>query len=203
MSVLILNESHIDSVLNLLKNRKKFSQQPISEDVWNTLSQGIKMSLLNRHQHRIIGYVDTELRAVVSQSFHRDEPTWMMNFFASDKNYNLFSNGHGDYINQCLLKAMYDAEEREVYDIYYSVPVQYLRTSQRTHHTSPAWNRYDIYIDKIIPPYTYPLFEMHKYAYGKVLKPHSVAIKHAVLKQEYRNTGAYNGSQSNVQENNN
>jgi hypothetical protein len=186
MTTKILDESHYDLVLNLLKSRKKFSQQPITDEVWNVLSTGILKSLKNKRQHRIIGYVDTELRAVVSQSFHDEYPCWFMNFFASDKNYNLFSNGHGDYINQCLMSAMDDAESRKIYDIYYSVPIHYIRSSSRTHYSSPAWSRYDIYIDQVIPANTHPELTMYKYAYGKVLKSHDVAIKHAVLQQQFR-----------------
>lgn len=186
MTTLILDESHYDAVLALLKNRKKFSQQIVNQEVWEVLSLGVLKSLRNKRQHRIIGYIDSELRAVVSQSFHDDYPCWFMNFFASDKNYSLFANGHGDYINQCLLSAMEDAESKKIYDIYYSVPIQYIKSSGRTHHSSPAWNRYNIYIDQIVPANSFPEITVYKYAYGRVLKAHEVAIKHAVLKQEFR-----------------
>ena len=186
MTTQILDESHYDAVLNLLKSRRKFSQQELDDEVWTVLSNGVLKSLRNRRQHRIIGYVDSELRAIVSQTFHDEFPCWIMNFFASDRSYNLFANGHGDYINQCLLTAMQDAEQRQIWDIYYSIPIHYVKSSARTHHSSPAWSRYDIYVDQIVPENTFPEITVYKYAYGRVLKPHQVVIKHAVLKQEHR-----------------
>jgi hypothetical protein len=187
MEIKILNLLDESAVLDLVSSKKKFSQQPLDGTVLDILVAGIKKSLTNQHRLRLIGCFDSgDLVAVVSQSFDQNMPFWYMDYFFS-RNSNLsFANGHGDYINSCLEYAMRDAESKGFFDVYYSVPIHYQRTQRKTHHSSPAWSRYDIFIERIIDENTFPEYFVHKAAYGSVLKSHKVIIKKAVLKQEYR-----------------
>jgi hypothetical protein len=187
MEILVLDESYEQEIIDLVKKKKKFSHQLLTDEVLTTLQLGIRKSLKNKLKNRIVGCVDNgKLTAVVSQSFDNNYPCWYMDYFISDDDSLTFSNGHGNSINACLLFAMQDAETRGFLDIYYSVPIQYLRTQQKTHPSSPAWSRYDIHIERIIPPNKFPMIEVHKAVYGSVLKPHSVVIKRATLKDDLR-----------------
>lgn len=187
MEIKILDETYEQEILDLVKKKKKFSQQPLTEEVLTNLQLGIRKALKNKFKNRIVGCIDNEkLTAVVSQSFDNTYPCWYMDYFISDDTSLTFNNGHGNYINACLLYAMQDAEARGFLDIYYSVPIHYIRTQQKTHMTSPAWSRYDIHVERIIPPNKFPVIEIHKAVYGSVLKPHSVVIKRATLKDNLR-----------------
>lgn len=189
MNIKILTLADEPAVIDLIASKKKFSQQLLDGIVLDVLMTGVKKSLANQHRLRLVGcYEDDILMAMVSQSFDQTLPFWYMDyFFARDTNLS-FSNGHGDHINSCLNLAMTDAESRGFFDIYYSVPVQYQRTQRKTHNSSPAWSRYEIFIDRIIDENKFPECSLHKIVYGSVLKPHKVIIKHATLKQQYRDT---------------
>jgi hypothetical protein len=66
------------------------------------------------------------------------------------------------------------------------MPSSWARTQLRTINTSDVWKRYDIFIETIIPENTFPIYGEYKISYGKVLKPHKVVVKQALLKNEFR-----------------
>lgn len=187
MEPIVLDVSHTDDVINLLKNRDRFSKQYKSEEVWNTLLNGSLECLNDGKLNRIIGsYQDGVLKAIVGQSFSRVHPIWNMKYYATDINDISLSTGYGEHLDVCFGKAMLDAEELGYYDIWYSVPEKYSKTGPRLLKTSKEWSRYEMYTDAIIPAGEYPKYQLHQIAYGRVLKPHAVFIRHAVLKQEFR-----------------
>jgi hypothetical protein len=113
-------------------------------------------------------------------------PMWIMPIVAQDNDNKWLRTGHGDYLNMCLLNAVDYAEKKKVFEVVYSVPVKWLRTTRFTQPTSPVWSRYNVYIEEIIPAGQMPSYDIHKRIHGAVPRTHDRAIKKCSLKPEFR-----------------
>lgn len=187
MHVTVLSLEHKDQVVDLLKSRQKFSKQDNQESVLDNLITRTEYALAEGNKDRIIGAFDgQELVAILAQSFSSIIPIWIMQYYATKNNNIVLGKGYGAGLEMCFSKAMSDAEESGIYDFWWSVPLQYARNGPRMQKYSPTWIRYEVYTDLVVPANEFPKYEIHSQAYGKILKPHSVFIRHAVCKQEFR-----------------
>jgi len=187
MSAIVLGIENLDSVIDLLKNRSFFSKQTNKDQVWENLISKTQHALSDRSRDRIIGYfVNDSLEAILAQSFSNRIPIWIMQYYATKTNNILLGKGYGEPLEACFIKAMTDAEAIGIYDFWWSVPVKYAKNGPRMQKSSPSWIRYEVYTDAVISANTFPKYELHTQAYGSVLKPHDVFIRHAVCKQEFR-----------------
>jgi hypothetical protein len=187
-TAIILDTSHRTAVIDLIKSRQRFSKQESNSDILAVLEEGTDLSLNNGKQIRLIGcFEGNSLEAILCQTFSSVNPAWIMRYYASRYNNIILGKGYGPYISACFRKAMDDAEQMGIYDFWWSIPEAYAKNGPRLQQKSPEWIRYEVYTDAVIPPNTFPKYEVHKTSYGKILKPHTVFIRHAVLKQEFRN----------------
>ena len=187
MQTEILTLDYKDQVVDLLKNRQKFSKQDNQDLVWDNLITRTDHALTDRTRDRIIGAVeDQEVVAILAQSFSTTIPIWIMQYYATKNNNIVLGKGYGNSLEACFARAMADAEAVGIYDFWWSVPLQYARNGPRMQQYSPSWLRYEVYTDVVVPANEFPKYEIHSQAYGKTLKPHSVFIRHAVCKQEFR-----------------
>lgn len=183
----LLGVEHLAQVTNLLENRSNFSKQANSGYTKDYLIASTHQCLVDSIRNRIVGCLeDGELRAILCQTIMQAQPHWHMNYYATDSNKIVLGKGYGIHLSQCFKKAMQDAEERNYYDFWFSVPEAYAKNGPRMQKTSEEWMRYEVYTDAVIPANTLPQFDLHKRAYGSIVKPHSVFIRHAVLRQEFR-----------------
>lgn len=183
----LLSMEDLDQVINLLEHRSNFSKQSNVGYTRDYLIASTHQCLADGIRNRIVGCFDnSELKAILCQTIMQAQPHWHMNFYATDRNKIVLGKGYGTHLSQCFKKAMQDAEEKNYYDFWFSVPEAYAKNGPRMQKTSEEWMRYEVYTDAVIPANTFPDFDLHKRAYGKVLKSHAVFIRHAVLKQEYR-----------------
>lgn len=188
IEAIVLDSTYIDQVLDLLDSRPKFSKQDTNQEIRSVYENGIRYSLENQVNRRVIGsFNNNDLEAILLQNFAPTDPMWVMSFYASKNNNIKLGKGYGPYLSACFRKAMNDAEEKGCFDFWWSVPIHYARNGPRMQMISPEWSRYEVYTDAIIAANTFPKYSVHLLAYGKVLKPHDVFIRHAVLKQEFRN----------------
>lgn len=186
MSAIVLDTSHTDELVNLLKQRRTFSKQEISDSILNNTIDRSIHCLQDTVADRIVGaFTNNKLTSILSQSISSKIPVWIMNFYATDSN-TISIKGYGSDLESCFLKAMTDAEDVGIYDFWWSVPVAYAKNGPRLQRNSTSWSRYEVYTDAVVPANQYPKYELHTQAYGKLLKPHDVFIRHAVLKQEFR-----------------
>lgn len=187
MKTQILDMEHFQDVHQLLENRNKFSKQPNEGPVWDYLIASTMYCLENQDRDRIIGTFDNGiLKAILCQTILKEHPIWFMKYYATEKNTIALGKGYGPYLSECFKRAMNDAEAKGYYDFWFSVPVAYAKNGPRMQKTSAEWMRYEVYTDAIVKANEYPGQELHRLAYGKILKPHDVFIRHAVLKQEHR-----------------
>jgi hypothetical protein len=187
MQTEILTLDYKDRVVGLLKNRQKFSKQDNQDSVLDNLIARTEYALTEGNRDRIIGAVENnELVAILAQSFSTTIPIWIMQYYATKTNNILIGKGYGAGLESCFAKAMADAEVIGIYDFWWSVPLQYAKNGPRMQKYSPNWIRYEVYTDVVVPANEFPKYEIHTQAYGKIPKPHSVFIRHAVCKQEFR-----------------
>jgi hypothetical protein len=66
------------------------------------------------------------------------------------------------------------------------MPASWARTQNRTIKTSDVWQRYNIYLEEVLPANTIPAYDEYKISYGVKIKPHDVVIKQGLLKNEFR-----------------
>lgn len=186
MQAQLLNQSHIDLVRELFEKREKFSKQEKNKAILDRLMKGNELALKDGVTNRLVGVIeDNTLKSIVAQSFYEIQAFWIMHYWATDLNNNLIKS-YGPYLEAAFQKAMGDAEQRKCYDFWVSVPEAYASVGPRLQSRSPNWSRYEVYTDAIIPPNKFPKFRAHRDAYGMILKPHTVYIRHAVLKQQFR-----------------
>jgi hypothetical protein len=179
--------NHQEQVLNLLSSRTKFSKQDNKDQVLANLIERTSGCLKDQKTHRVIGcFEDDNLMAIISQSFSVQIPIWIMNYYATENNDIGLGKGYGPYLEECFSMANEEAESKGIFDFWWSVPRMYARNGPRLQQSSPNWVRYEVYTDAVILSNEFPKYEIHKQAYGKILKPHDVFIRHAVLKQEFR-----------------
>lgn len=187
MHVTVLTLDYKDQVVDLLKNRQKFSKQDNQESVLDNLITRTEYALAEGNRDRIIGALDgQELVAILAQSFSSTIPIWIMQYYATKSNNIVLGRGYGEGLELCFSKAMTDAENLGIYDFWWSVPQQYAKNGPRMQQHSPTWIRYEVYTDVVVPANEFPKYEIHAQAYGKTLKPHNVFVRHAVCKQEFR-----------------
>ena len=187
MQVAILTLDYKDQVVDLLRSRQKFSKQDNQDAVLDNLITRTEYALAEGNRDRIIGAVENnELVAILAQSFSTTIPIWIMQYYATKNNNIVLGKGYGDGLESCFAKAMTDAETVGIFDFWWSVPLQYAKNGPRMQKYSPNWIRYEVYTDVVVPANEFPKYEIHTQAYGRTLKPHSVFIRHAVCKQEFR-----------------
>lgn len=183
----LLGIENLEQVIQLLENRNNFSKQSNEGYQRDYLIASTHQCLVDGVRNRIVGCIDDgDLKAILCQTIMQAQPYWHMNYYATSNNKIALGKGYGIHLSQCFKKAMQDAEEKNYYDFWFSVPEAYAKNGPRMQKTSEEWMRYEVYTDAVVPANTFPEFELHKRAYGKVLKPHAVFIRHAVLKQEFR-----------------
>lgn len=186
VQVRLLDKNDYPSVVNLLKSKNRISNTNTEDwdwETWDTYFDGY----FRDPDSRVIGcFEDDKLKAFVIQKFLKQMPAWIMVLIGQDGDTGWHRQGHGEYLNNCLIDAVSIAESRGVFDVFYSVPTRWLNTTKRTQPTSPVWRRYDVYVDAIIPGNSEPVFPFHKFICGDKPKPHSRAIKRCSLKMENR-----------------
>lgn len=186
VQVRLLTDDDYNAFVSLLSNKNKISNIPTSQWDWQSWEQNF-YSYVADENSRIIGCFDNDrLTAFVIQKFLKYFPCWVMALIGQETTEKFLQIGHGEYLNLCLLDAVRFAEERKIYEVMYSVPAKWLRTTARTQPTSPVWSRYNVYIDALIPANTMPEYYIHKYICGEAVKNHHRAVKRCSLKTEHR-----------------
>lgn len=183
----LLDISHREQVFDLLRNREKFSTQENKDQILEHLLHRTECALIDRKKDRVLGaFGEHGLEAILAQTFSNKIPIWVMQAYATKFNRISLSRGYGAALEACFLKAMTDAESMGIYDFWWSVPEKYARNGPRMHVISPSWSRYEVYTDLVVPANEFPKYELHTHAYGQLVKPHPVYIRHAVCRQEFR-----------------
>lgn len=186
VQVRLLTKDDYPLIVSLLKGKSRISNTPVDNWDWNSW-EGYYDGYFKDPESRIIGCFDEGvLKSFVIQKFITALPMWIMSLIAQESSENWLRVGHGEYLNHCLLNAVSVAEEKGVFDVMYSVPVKWLKTTKRTQPTSPVWSRYEVFTDAIIPADTLPEYKLYRYICGETSKPHDRAIKKCSLKMEYR-----------------
>jgi hypothetical protein len=178
-----ITEDDSQSVFDLLNSKKSISKVKFDQTP-EIVASNIKKSIKDPYE-RIIGYFENGiLISYLVQRFGQRVPAWHMTLLAtrSQHRWNYKSNG----LEYCWSNAMDFAEEQGIYRIYWSLPISWARAQKKTISTTDVWNRYNIYVEDIIPPMQFPKFEEFKGSFGLVPKPHETVIKQAILKNEYR-----------------
>lgn len=185
MEIKILDINSLDLIINFSKSKSKISGLYNADWEWDNFEQMIKDALLKPEQNTIVAAFEGDrLEAYVSQHFSEHAPSWYMSMVL--QNYSgWLRNGHGDYLNACLVEATRISEERGIFEVTYTMPAKWLRTTKRTQPTSPVWSRYNVYVDAFIPAGELPHYFMHKYMHGGP-KDHDRVIKRCSLKMEHR-----------------
>jgi hypothetical protein len=182
----ILTLEDLPDIIVLLKKKKRISHTFVDEWNWNHWTDQLQF-LLTDDNTRIIGcFDDNKLKAFVIQQILEKLPMWCMILVAQDNDNKWLKKGHGDYLNLCLLVATEYAETKGIFEVLYTVPTKWLKTTRHTQPTSPVWSKYDIYIEDIIPAGTLPKYAIHQLLCGPVPRSHDRAIKKCCLKAEYR-----------------
>lgn len=177
-----LTQQDISSILEILDQKDKISKV---DKVDNEQLKEIILSALSNDNERIIGYfVNDVLISYLAQYFSKRMPAWHMTMLGTRSKFpwNYKKNG----LEYCWANAMDYAEKLDFYRIYWSLPSRWARTQQKTYMTTEVWYRYNIYIEDVIELNNFPKWDEHKISFGKILKPHDVTIKMAVLKNEFR-----------------
>ena len=181
----ILDINSLDLIIDFSKSKDKISGTDNSNWEWDQFKKMYEMSFLHSDQNTIIGaFENNELQGYVAQHFSPHAPSWYMSMVLQKYN-GWLRTGHGDYINACLIEATRIAESRGVFDVVYTMPAKWIRTTKRTQPTSPIWSRYNVYIEAYIPAGTLPVFDLHKYMHGGP-KDHDRIVKKCSLKMEHR-----------------
>lgn len=185
IEVKILNADSLDQVIDFTRSKDKVSGVKNLDWEWDKYRKLMESSFENPNLNNIIGaFEDGQLKGYVSQHFSSHAPSWYMSMVLQEYS-GWLRKGHGDYINACLLEATRIAEERNVFDVVYTMPAKWIRTTKRTQPTSPVWSRYNVYVEAIIPAGQVPYFDIHKYMSGGP-KDHDRVIKRCSLKMEHR-----------------
>ena len=176
----LLTVSDSDEMFDIIKHRDTISKV-LSTD---TTKEDFVISLENPNS-RTIGYFENKkLISFLVQTFTPRIPAWHMTvlFTISDSSWNYKKNG----LEYCWANAMHYAESKNIFRIYWAMPAVWSRTQHRTIKTSDVWQRYEIYVEEVLPPDMFPSYDEYKISYGKKLKPHDVVIKQGLLKNEFR-----------------
>ena len=180
----ILTLEDAPSILKILEGKSKVSKVDkidLPTESWDATV----METLTAGNKRVIGYFEkNKLVSFLVQVIGRQIPVWHMTLLGTNSSapWNYKKNG----LEYCWANAMDYAETLGLYKIYWSLPTHWARTQDRTVETSDVWKRYNIYIEDIISPNEYPIWEDQKVSFGNYSKPHSVTIKIGILKNEFR-----------------
>lgn len=186
VQVRLLNKDDIPIIGDLLKRKSKISNVAVSDWPWETWEIGMN-GYMTHDNCRVIGcFEDDVLRAFVAQEYLAKIPMWIMGMIGQDTDCQWLKVGHGEYLNACLVDASQDAESKGVFEVIYSVPTKWLRTTKYTQPTSPVWSRYNVYVDAIVKAGESPKYELHRYLCGPHQKQHDRAIKRCSLKMHHR-----------------
>lgn len=175
-----LTKDDCDEMFNILTSRSTISKVPSD----NVTKEDIVKSLEDSNT-RCIGYFeDNKLVSYLLQVFTPRIPAWHMTvlYTISDSSWNYKKNG----LEYCWANAMHYAESKNIFRLYWSMPASWARTQNRTIKTSDVWQRYNIYLEEVLPANTIPIYDEYKISYGVKIKPHDVVIKQGLLKNEFR-----------------
>ena len=173
--------------MDILRQHTHISGVPASQFDWETFDTFLYDNVTYgvKPEYRTIGaFEDGVLKGFVVQLMGNINCVWYMTMIAQVQTPWL-NNGHGIYVNACLMEAAAYAESKRHWDCLCAIPYKWGRTSKRTQPRSPVWSRYELFIDGIYPAYTVPKFGQHAVAVGSP-KPNAVVIKRASLKMEHR-----------------
>lgn len=180
----LLTLDNAPEILTILEGKSKVSKVDkidLPTESWEvTVTETLVAS-----NKRVIGYFENgKLVSFLVQSIGRHIPVWHMMILGTSSSapWNYKKNG----LEYCWANAMNYAETLGLYKIYWCLPTHWARTQDRTICTSDVWKRYDIYIEDVILPYEYPMWEDQKVSFGKYTKPHLVTVKLGMLKNEFR-----------------
>lgn len=174
-----------ESIFNIVTYRDTVSKAPMPTRDYNAFRDNLAKSFDPVASTRFIGYFENDkLTSYMAQVFSPLMPVWHMAVLSTISNspWNYKKNG----LEFCWANAMSYAESKNIYRIYWSMPVSWARTQYRTINTSDVWKRYDIFVETIVPANTFPVYGEYKISYGRVLKPHDVVVKQGLLKNEFR-----------------
>jgi len=180
----LLTFSDVDQILSIINSKHKISgtDKDILEP--ESFDEHIKYALSQPNQ-RVIGYFeDNTLVSFLCQVIDKRLCAWHMTMLGTNSihNWNYKKNG----LEYCWANAMDYSEQQGIYRIYWSMPEHWARTQSRTMKTSDVWPRYDIYLEEEVNQDNFPIWDEHRVCFGKHLKPHTVVIKQALLKNEFR-----------------
>lgn len=178
----VLIPDDISSILEVLDNTNKISKVEKSN---NAEIEQLIVTALTSYDNRVIGYFqEDKLVSYLFQTMSKRMSTWHMMLLGtrSTEGWNYKKNG----LEYCWANAIDYAEKLGVYKMYWCMPTKWARTQIKTIHTSDVWQRYNIYTEAIILPYQFPKWEDQGVSFGKIPKPHTVTVKLAVLKNEFR-----------------
>jgi hypothetical protein len=183
----LLVASDLEAALALAEKHRAISGIRADRYDWTSLQSFLRTTLYaSAPRARLIGCFDGDvLKGFISQYLSEHQPAWYLTLIVQETE-RWLGTGHGTYVNACLQDAIQHAESRGFFEVFYSVPTKWLRTTKRTHPRSPIWSRYNVYIEDIVPAGKEPRFSSHVGAFGNIIRDFDVAIKRCSLKTEHR-----------------
>ena len=173
--------------MDLMRTHTHISGVPAAQFDWKQFDGFLYDNLVYaaHPEYRVIGALEADkLKGFVVQLVGNINNVWYMTMIVQEHT-GWLGNGHGDYVNACLMEAASYAESQRHWDCLCAIPYKWGRTAKRTQPRSPVWSRYELFIDGVYPANTVPKFGQHAVAVGGP-KPHAVVIKRASLKMEHR-----------------
>lgn len=179
----VLTLEHAEDVYKIIKHHNVIGKSPYTE----TLEESVKNTErgLGNPNIRTIGYFEgNKLISFLVQQLSEKIPAWHMTLLGTISNHrwNYKLNG----LEFCWANAMDYAESKNIFRIYWSLPLRWARSQQRTYMTTDVWFRYNIYIEDVITPNKKPNWLEHHISFGEKFKSHDTVIKLGILKNEYR-----------------
>lgn len=180
----LLNVNDIDQIMSIIDSKHKISNTDKDSLEPESFVDHFNYALSQENQ-RIIGYFENDsLVSFLCQVIDKRLCAWHMTMLGTNSihNWNYKKNG----LEYCWANAMDFSERQGIYRIYWSMPEFWARTQSRTMKTSDVWPRYEIYLEEQVPSGNFPKWDEHRVSFGKHIKPHTVVVKQALLKNEFR-----------------
>lgn len=180
----LLNVNDIDQIMSIIDSKHKISNTDKDSLEPESFVDHFNYALSQENQ-RIIGYFENDnLVSFLCQVIDKRLCAWHMTMLGTNSihNWNYKKNG----LEYCWANAMDFSEKQGIYRIYWSMPEFWARTQSRTMKTSDVWPRYEIYLEEQVPSGNFPKWDEHRVSFGKHIKPHTVVVKQALLKNEFR-----------------
>ncbi len=184
---LLHGDSEVIQAMDILRSHPHVSGVPAGQFDWKFFFDFLHNNVVNgvKPEYRSIGaFEDGVLKGFVVQLMGTLNSVWYITML-SQVHSGWLNNGHGDYVNACLVEAASHAESKKHWDCLYCLPYKWGRTAGRTQSRSPVWTRYDSFVEGVYAANTTPKFGQHAAAMGAP-KPNPVVIKRACLKNEFR-----------------